>query len=216
MVPTELLNNKDLTLKAKWLFAFIQSKPDDWNFSAKRISQQTKDWIDGVNAWLQELEKAWYLRRDKYQEKGTGYWEIEYILYDEPETENPVQEKPIQEKPVTEKPVLENPSTYSKIDSSKIDNSKIEKRYFQDSKINDLFLLFIENRKQMRKKMTDIAIDRMVKKIESWIPKHGAEKVAGFIETTIENGWQGIFEKETPKKPEKLSYETTERGKFTF
>lgn len=96
-------------------------------------------------------------------------------------------------------------------------NSDIDKnKYFQDSKINDLFLLFIENRKQMRKKMTDIAIDRMVKKIESWIPKHGAEKVAGFIETTIENGWQGIFEKETPKKPEKLSYETTERGKFTF
>lgn len=86
-IPNDLLNNADVSLKAKGLYGFIQSKPDDWNFSAERIALQTKDGKDSVKVALQELEAVGYLTRNKYQD-NKGYWQIEYILTDTPEVGN--------------------------------------------------------------------------------------------------------------------------------
>ena len=33
IVPNAILNNKELSLRAKGVFAFLQGKPDGWNFS---------------------------------------------------------------------------------------------------------------------------------------------------------------------------------------
>lgn len=96
ITPNELLNNEEITMKAKGLFAFIQSKPDSWNFSAKRISQQTKDGGDGISSGLKELEEYGYLTRNKYQDKK-GQWQWEYVLTDKPVQENPGLDKPVQE-----------------------------------------------------------------------------------------------------------------------
>lgn len=114
VIPNELLNRSDVSLKAKGLFAFIQSKPDGWSFSAEKIMKQTKDGRDGVKVGLKELETMGYLKRFlKKQEEGKwkGY---EYVLVDKPSTENPS----------TDIPSTEKPSTYSKQDNSKQEYSK--------------------------------------------------------------------------------------------
>jgi len=80
-IPNSILNNEELSLKAKWLFWYIQSKPDDWDFSAERIAQNHKDWIDSVMAWLKELEINWFLERIKYKNE-LWHWEIDYILHE--------------------------------------------------------------------------------------------------------------------------------------
>jgi len=79
-------------------------------------------------------------------------------------------------------------------------NSKAPESYFPDNDLlNKTFLEFIEHRKAMKKPMTDIAIGRMVKKLNGY-----SEGVAiASLEKSIENGWQGVFpEKETgaPRK----------------
>lgn len=83
VTPNHVLNNPDLSLKAKWLFGYIQSKPDWWDFSAERMAQDHKDWIDSIYAWLKELENAWFLERTKYQDE-LWHWQIEYVLYINP------------------------------------------------------------------------------------------------------------------------------------
>lgn len=83
ITPNHVLNNPDLSFKAKWLFWYIQSKPDWWEFSAERISQDSKDWEDSIYAWLKELENAWFLERVKFQDDA-WHWQIEYVLYIEP------------------------------------------------------------------------------------------------------------------------------------
>ena len=42
-IPNDLLNSTKISFKAKGLFAYIQSKPDNWEFSAERISKQVKE-----------------------------------------------------------------------------------------------------------------------------------------------------------------------------
>jgi len=83
--PNELLNNPKMSLKAKGLFTYLQSKPDGWKFSTERIAKQTKEGRDAVRRTLQELEKFGYLRRklvyDKEKKKIKGY---DYILSEKP------------------------------------------------------------------------------------------------------------------------------------
>lgn len=57
VVPNDLLNDKTISLKAKGLFAYIQSKPDDWDFSSERIALDHTDGRDSVRSAIIELEK---------------------------------------------------------------------------------------------------------------------------------------------------------------
>jgi hypothetical protein len=98
VVPNDVLNNPKLSLKAKGLFAYIQSKPDDWNFSKDRIKNDSTDGRDGIMSGLQELEAQGYLERKKFKNEK-GQWEHEYVLYeiaseDIPSSENPPKVTP--------------------------------------------------------------------------------------------------------------------------
>ena len=42
IAPNELLNNKDISLKAKGLFTYMQSKPSEWSFSIRKNSESIK------------------------------------------------------------------------------------------------------------------------------------------------------------------------------
>lgn len=118
VVPNELLNNSSITFKAKWLFGYLQSKPDDRDFSAKRMAHDTKDWIDAIYSGLKELEDFGYLKRLKYQDDN-WHWDIIYNLFDTPNMENPSTENPGQENPGTE-----NPGTNKKWNTNKEESKK--------------------------------------------------------------------------------------------
>jgi len=118
VAPDELLNNPEISLKAKGLFTYLQSKPDNWKFSKERIACQNKDGKDGIKSALQELEKWGYLKRIPTKDKE-GKWDgYDYILTEKPSAENPS----------TEKPSTEKGAAFSKIDNSKKDLVKKKKK----------------------------------------------------------------------------------------
>ena len=91
-VPNSILNDKNITMKAKGVFAYMQSKPSTWNFSAERIAEETLEGEKAMRTALKELEKAKYLFRRKYKNEG-GTWEWEYILFATPYAEKPSAQK---------------------------------------------------------------------------------------------------------------------------
>ena len=82
-VPNDLLNNPDISFKAKGLYAYLNSKPDNWDFSVEGIAAQVKEGIDSVRAGIHELEKFGYLKRIKHQDEK-GYWDVDYMLFEVP------------------------------------------------------------------------------------------------------------------------------------
>jgi hypothetical protein len=82
-VPNDLLNDPDISFKAKGLYAYLNSKPDNWDFSVEGIASQVKDGVDSVRTGIHELEKSGYLKRVKHQNEK-GYWEVDYMLFEEP------------------------------------------------------------------------------------------------------------------------------------
>lgn len=127
-VPNELLNNPDITFKAKGLFAYLNSKPEDWDFSVDSIARQNKEGLDAIRTALQELEHHGYLVRQKYQ-NDKGHWEIDYILYDAPK-EISVEGNPYLGKSDEGKPPQHTKKEYTKKDIIKKeerDNDLLEK-----------------------------------------------------------------------------------------
>lgn len=82
-VPNELLVDPRVSMKAKGLWSYIQSKPDDYDFSSERIVEETKDGVDSIKSSLVELEETGYLQRSR-QQSGR----VDYILIF-PKVENP-------------------------------------------------------------------------------------------------------------------------------
>ena len=83
-VSNIILRDERLSLKAKGLFAYMDSKPEGWNFTILSISSQVKDGKSSVEAALNELKKYHYLRYEKLP-NGKGI----YSLIDDPKPENP-------------------------------------------------------------------------------------------------------------------------------
>lgn len=81
ITPNEILNNKELSLKAKGLFGYLQSKPNEWKFSTERIASQLKEGEKAIRKILQELEEFGLLKRKKLPKGQDGKWKgYDYIL----------------------------------------------------------------------------------------------------------------------------------------
>ncbi len=81
LVPNSILNSKQLSFRAKGIWAYIYSKPDGWEFSVKNIAYQSKEGVEAVRNAVKELENASLLKRTKYKNE-LGHWNIEYLLLD--------------------------------------------------------------------------------------------------------------------------------------
>lgn len=64
-IPNAILNDKNLSLKAKGLWVYINGKPEGWQFSAERIAAQNGDGTKAVISAIKELESAGFLVRER-------------------------------------------------------------------------------------------------------------------------------------------------------
>lgn len=216
ITPNEVLNNKDLSWKAKGLYGYIQSKPEDWDFAVNRITEDAKDGRDWTANGIKELEDVWYLKRRKFKNEK-GQWDIEYTLYDTiTENTERVNNETITENPLTENPSTENTETNKERNTNKEKSNK--EIYFDDEKLNIIFLEFIEHRRQIKSPMTDLAKTKMINQIIKWKEKYKIEQIIDFINLSITNGWKWVFEKKSAggQKKDKLAYESGDRENFTF
>ena len=212
--PNELLNNPDISFKAKGLYAYLNSKPDNWDFSVESIAAQVKEGIDSVRGGIHELEKFGYLKRIKYQNEK-GYWEIDYMLFESPvqyeaylgksnEGEHPKQNK----KEYTKKEYTNNNNTGDNSNSSFPINpindnhehlleggraaaapAEIDYRGLDESA--KLWLQYKKEKKQTYKGVS--SINAMVNKLWKF-SKGSPEKAMEIVENSIAMNYQGFFE----------------------
>lgn len=130
-VSNQILTNAEVSLKAKGLYVYLVSKPDNYDFSAKRIAKECKENYTTILGVLNELEERKYLLRKKY---GDGT--IDYYLFNEPK-EHPnsanLQEDSKLENP-TQEPKLQSPTLQpisNTTSSTKKDTSEIETTFPQ-------------------------------------------------------------------------------------
>jgi len=85
LVPNHILDNKELSFRAKGLYAYLRSKPEDWEFRVQNIVKFSNEGRDAIQKALKELEKAGYVRRvaNRCSENGQFKGMLWYI-YENP------------------------------------------------------------------------------------------------------------------------------------
>jgi len=191
-VPNELLNNPDISFKAKGLYAYLNSKPDNWDFSVEGIAAQVKEGIDSVRAGIHELEKFGYLKRVKYQNEK-GFWEIDYMLFEDPTEEESYLGKSNEG---------EHPKQYKKEDTKKEYTKKeeippsspqgetegVDFRGLKDAV--QLWLKYKAEKKQKYK--SNSSVQAMINKLHT-LSNGSAELAIQIIEEAMSNNYQGFF-----------------------
>jgi len=180
-IPNDLVNSTEISLKAKGLFAYIQSKPDGWEFSAERISNQLKEGLPTINSALKELESNGYLRRERYQNEF-GHWHIQYLLCEIPVAENLTLGNPLQENPNTGKP-----SNIIKKDITKKESNKEIIKTRRD----EIFDLWFRYKAEKKQRYTETGKQALLKK---WID-FSDDQLEEYINYSMSNNYSGIFAK---------------------
>lgn|SRR5574344_1599221 len=84
IVPNELILDRNISPKARFLFVWMASKPDDWNFYMDNMSKESGLSPDVVRKCIKELIKRGWLYQGK--QKNTGkFGSIEYELFASPQ-----------------------------------------------------------------------------------------------------------------------------------
>lgn len=82
-IPNEIINNPNISAKAKFMWLYINSKPEKWSFSISGAKAQLKEGRDAIRKALQELEGFGLLIRE--QEKHAGkFSKSVWYLFDTP------------------------------------------------------------------------------------------------------------------------------------
>lgn len=138
VIDNTVIEDTKLSWKAKGLFTYLWSRPDNWNFYVSEVAKHARGSRDQVMTGLEELETAGYLLRSRKRDKnGRLTSENEWLLSQEPnaawiaETAEKKHKKaskpkvkkkkafikavynfklPKSENPTLEKPMLENPT----------------------------------------------------------------------------------------------------------
>ena len=111
IIDNDIINDPRMHLKALGLFAYMWSKPDDWQFYISEIATHFKDGESAVSSAIKELMELGYLRRTQNRKDGK-FSTYDYVLQEIPKPKNhssvPKGDLPKPEKPKSEKPIPEN------------------------------------------------------------------------------------------------------------
>lgn len=124
MVANEVLNRADLSLKAKGLFAYLFSKPDNWDFAAERIAKECLEERKTILSVLSELEEKKLLHRER-QQSGRVRYTIHYADATDTSTDSLF--------PESQKRTLQKPQ-YQRGTLVPVSNIDIYKNFFTQAK----------------------------------------------------------------------------------
>lgn len=87
IISNRHFKDKSLSLKAKGLLSQMLSLPDNWDYTIKGLAYINKESIDAIRTAIWELEKAGYVVRNQVRNDNGKMGTSEYIIYEEPQTE---------------------------------------------------------------------------------------------------------------------------------
>ncbi|MEY8737165.1 DnaD domain protein [Lactobacillus sp. AN1001] len=97
IVDNTVIDDTELSWKAKGVFLYLWSKSDEWQFYEVEVAKHAKDGRDSLRSALKELETKGYLKRVRNRNDKGQVTTSDWILSEKPMSEKATQENPMQE-----------------------------------------------------------------------------------------------------------------------
>ena len=207
IVSNEVFKRNDVSARAKGLYAYIMTLPDDWKIYKQEIFTHFSEGKNALDSAFKELERLGYISKEKAKNEKGQFVGWDYTIY-ESATEDIETDR--MENRVSDLPKSENRQLLNTDSLQNTEKQSTEKQeFFDNGELNQIFLDFIADRKKRGKKMTDKAIELTVKKLKGF--RSDSSRIKAITES-IANGWIGIFEpaEDSPKK----KYDRTANANF--
>ncbi len=216
MVSNHVLRNTNLSLKAKGLYAYMWSLPEDWDYSVSGLTKVLKEGRDAINEALKELEREGYLVRTILR-SGGKFSDMDYMLNETPSpftgfphTVNPLTENPQQSNTIqTKEKKTKDPFPTEKGRASKKSSSYDEVFNAPENEhIKEALIKWVKACKNR-------GVGFQYKTLERWasILRDNAgeslEAALAIVDQSIDAGWKDLYK--LKKKPESKPRASMER-----
>ncbi|MFC6180002.1 DnaD domain-containing protein [Lactiplantibacillus daowaiensis] len=94
VIDNQVIRDDELSWKAKGLFVYLWSMPDDWDFYETEVVKHATGGRDALRSGLSELEVSGYLKRSRIRDESGHLGKSEWQLSDEPMWKNRTQVNP--------------------------------------------------------------------------------------------------------------------------
>jgi len=211
------LSDDRISWRAKGIWAYLLSKPDNWTVREKDIMNKSTEGRDAVRAAIKELVENGYILKTELREKGK-FVGIEYSVFETPiTTENtpvpPLPEKPstvemplsvtpLPGKPSTNKPTTANPPH----SNTNVTNKPINNKTTTELPVSVVAPILKSTGDKLPKgikpaliaKLTVLhgtdAVDRQLKNLKSALTTKKISNPAGWLTTAVCEGFDSKVE----------------------
>ena len=122
ILDNTFLKDIELSWKAKGLFAYILSLPEDWKIYMSDLQNRATDGETALRSAIKELTEKGYIKQTRLKDEQGRWASYAYEII-----EKPLVEKPNVEKPNVEKPNVENPALLNTNNTKDSDINKTKK-----------------------------------------------------------------------------------------
>jgi hypothetical protein len=195
IMVNEVLKRSDMSLRAKGLYAYLMTLPDDWKILKSEVYTHFTDGKTSIDTAFKELEKSGYILKNRVTDSNNRFTGWKFIIL---ESLEPISALPTIGKP--ENREARQSGNQQLLSTDTITNDK-EKQSTKKA-VLDFSIIegypeeyqtslkqFMEHRKQLKKPVTQLALEKIVKSLE---PFSVDERISA-IDKAIASGWQGVF-----------------------
>ena len=201
---------RTMSLKAKGLLSLMLSLPDDWSYNLAGLVRLSKDGKDSVMAGLGELEKFGYLKRIRTTDSKGRFTGIEYHIFEEPQPDLSISENTKEDSQKADNANSEEPpqlntklnqGTNGIKNTKELSTKEVEEALsdITDIELKDLYLDYIEQRKNTGAPLTKRGLDMLIARCER-LSEFNINVQKALLETAIINNWRNVY---APKEEER-------------
>lgn len=107
-IPNDVLTDQRMSIEARWLLAYLLTKPHNWVVRIADIRKSGGIGRDKAYSLLKELCDIGYIKKVESREEGGTYTKVEYIVSDSTKTTYDGQNQPFPDLPDTVNTELSN------------------------------------------------------------------------------------------------------------
>ena len=108
VVANCVFKDRSLSAKAKGILVEMLSLPESWDYTLKGLTSLFSDGIDSIRQGINEIEKHWYIVRERKRDARGRLGGMEYVIYETPH--KPVENSIDSAYPESPEPTTENPT----------------------------------------------------------------------------------------------------------
>jgi len=147
VIPNSILNDTNLSAKAKGILCYLLSKPLNWVVYLSELPNHFKDGEKSIRSGFKELQEVGYVLSVEMRNEQGHFKGFNHVVYDTPNAQNGNADKGISEKGISEKGRLLN-TDYTKELTILNTNNSLKEKFIRNDDIRNCTL---ESKKEKEK-----------------------------------------------------------------